>query len=132
MVRHLSTLSILHYVYGGLTCLAGLGMFALVGMGMFLQSDVVQQSDDPAPEIVGSVFQVLGWVLFAFLEALGILIMLSGRWIGLRRNRTASLILAGFCCLSFPFGTALGIFTFITLLNQEVQQEYDRPTITAV
>lgn len=125
MVRHLSTLSILHYVYGGLTCVMGLFMFAIVGMGLFLQSELVQQSDDPAPAILGGVFQVFGWVMFAFMELIGVLIMLSGRWISLRQNRTVSLILAGLCCLSFPLGTALGVFTFIVLLNQEVQQEYD-------
>jgi hypothetical protein len=126
MNRNLSTLSTLHYVYGGLVCFAGLVMLVLVGMGAFLQSDfIAEKSHDPEADLVGGVFQALGWGLFAFLEVWGALIILSGRWIAQRRNRTGSLVIAGFCCLSFPLGTALGIFTFIALLDKSAQAEYE-------
>jgi len=126
MNRNLSTLSILHYVYGGLTCFTGLAMLVFVGMGTFLQSDfVAERSNDPEAGVVGGVFQALGWGLFALMEVWGVLILLSGRWIAQRRNRTGSLVIAGFCCLSFPLGTALGIFTFVTLLDKSVQPEYE-------
>lgn len=134
MNRNLSTLSVLHYVYGGLICFSGLAMLVLVGMGTFLQSDfVAQQSDDAGAGIVGAAFQALGWGLFVLLEAWGALVILSGRWIAQRRNRTASLVIAGFCCLSFPIGTALGIFTFVALLDKSVQPEYEghRPLTAA-
>lgn len=126
MNRHLSTLSVLHYVYGILTCVTGLAMLIFVILGGFLSSDfVAEQSNDPAAGVVGTVFQVLGWAAFALIEAWGVLIILSGRWIDQRRNRMGSLIVAALCCLSIPFGLALGIFTFVTLLNQDVEQEYN-------
>lgn len=125
MTRHLPTLSVLHYVYGILTCVGGIAVLALVGMGLFLSSDLAAgEHNDPAPAIVGGVFQGLGWVLFALIEVWGVLIILSGRWIAQRRNRTGSLVVAGLCCLNFPIGMALGIFTLVVLLNDEVQAHY--------
>lgn len=130
MVRNLSTLSILHYVYGALTCLVGVCMLVFIFIGLLMQSDLVQQERDAPPMFLGDLFQSIGWLLFAVVEIIGILIILSGRWIARRRNRTASLVLAGFCCLSFPLGTALGIFTFVVLLNEEVQRAYESATPT--
>jgi len=125
MVRNLNTLSILHYVYGGLICLGGFASLALIGLGGFLNSDFIQHGEEtPPPEVLGGIFQVMGWVLFAVLEAFGILVISSGRWITKGRNRIGSMVIAGFCCLSFPVGTALGIFTFVVLANEEVKRTY--------
>lgn len=49
---------------------------------------------------------------------------LSGWVMRARRNRLFSLIVAGFNCLQFPFGTAVGLFTFIVLLRDSVGQTY--------
>ncbi len=127
MTRNLNTLSVLHYVFGTLVCLGGAAMLVFIFVGMLLQSDLVQQEHDAPPEFLGTLFQGIGWFLFALVELFGVLLILSGRWIAKRRNRTASLILAGFSCLNFPLGTALGIFTFVTLLNEEVVQAYEAP-----
>lgn len=125
MTRHLPTLSVLHYVYGILTCVGGIAVLFLVGLGLFLNSDVLaDQGQEPPPEWLGGIFQGLGWVLFALIEAWGVLVILSGRWIAQRRNRTGSLVIAGLCCLNFPLGMALGIFAFVVLLNDEVQAAY--------
>lgn len=120
MTTHLPLVSILHYVYGIITCLCSFIVLAFVGVGWVIGS----QGHEPEAQLVGGFFQVFGWVLFALILLWGLLIILSGRWIAQRRNRTASLIIAGFCCLSIPVGLALGIFTFATLLNDEVQREY--------
>lgn len=125
MNRHLPTLSVLHYVYGAFICLTGLAMLMMVFMGVFLNSEwLADQGDEPPPAWLGGFMQVLGWVLFAVIESIGVLVILSGRWIAQRRHRTASLIIAGLCCLNFPLGMALGIFTFVVLLSQTVQEEY--------
>ncbi|MEO8589217.1 MAG: hypothetical protein ABI432_07615 [Flavobacteriales bacterium] len=127
MVRNLSTLSILHYVYGGLVCLIGLGCLAVFfGLGGFLNSDfITQHSQEPPPEELGAIFQVIGWVLFVILEIKGVLVLASGRWIAKRKNRIGSMVIAGFCCLNIPLGLALGIFTFMALNNEEVKRAYD-------
>jgi hypothetical protein len=55
---------------------------------------------------------------------LGILTIVSGRLISLRRRRTFSLVVAGINCASFPFGTVLGVFTFIVLARPSVRALY--------
>ncbi|MEZ4808647.1 MAG: hypothetical protein R2815_14380 [Flavobacteriales bacterium] len=124
-MRNISTLSILHYVYGGLICLGGvIAGVMMYAMGGVMNSDLVQRGTQPPPEVVGEVVQGFGLGVGLVVILLGVLVMLSGRWIRRHVNRTGSLILAGVCCLSFPFGTALGIFTFVTLTKEEVRQAY--------
>jgi thiosulfate reductase cytochrome b subunit len=120
MKKHLALLSTLHYVYGILTCLGAFAVLGLVGLGFLIGT----QADDANAQMVGGVFKAFGWVLFAVILLWGILILLSGRWIAQRRNRTGSLVIGGLCCLSIPLGLALGIFTFVVLMNDEVQAEY--------
>jgi len=50
--------------------------------------------------------------------------LISGFFILQRRGRLFSLIVAGFNCLCFPFGTVLGVFTFIVLLRESVAEAY--------
>jgi hypothetical protein len=43
---------------------------------------------------------------------------------GFTSSRLFSLIVAGFMCMFFPFGTALGVFTFIVLTRESVRRLY--------
>ncbi len=127
MSRHLSTLSILHYVYGAFVCLTGFIALIFIFLGGFLNSDFIAENSqgEPPPVWLGGFFQAFGWVLFALIEAWGILTIVSGNWISKRRNRTGSMIVAGFNCLNFPLGIALGIFTFVVLMDEEVKRSYE-------
>jgi hypothetical protein len=125
MKHHLSTLSVLHYVYGVIEIMASFGLLFLVGMGMFLNSDwLATQSDEPIPPFAGLFMQILGWSLFAFVVVHGLLNLWSGWSISHCKNRTLSMITAALNCLNIPFGIALGIFTFITLSDREVRSAY--------
>ena len=128
MKHHLSTLSVLHYVFGTLICIGGLVMLSIVLVGGFLSSDwLAEQSNDPPPVWLGGFLQTLGWVLFIFMEIWGILNILSGYNISVRRGRTLSFVTAALNCLSVPFGLGLGIYSFITLSDVQVRQEYGLP-----
>lgn len=132
MKNNLSTLSLLHYVYGAFVCVVGLMLLLLVALGHFLNSDwIAANSDQPPPPFLGHLFIILGWVIFAFVEFKGVLNIISGRMIARRRNRLFSQITAGLDCLNIPFGMALGIFTFVTLNNEEVKREYDGRQLSA-
>ncbi len=124
MTRHLSTLSVLHYVYGALQLFAG-AVLAIVffSVGGLLESDLVTDGD-PAAGIVGRLMQAFGGTLAVLLMLWGLVVIMSGRWLAQRRNRTGSIVVAALCCLSFPFGTALGIFTIVVLSNEEVKNDY--------
>jgi hypothetical protein len=125
MQRHLSTLSILHYVYGAFVCLSGLAALAVVLVGGILSSDLVNEAGgDGVPAFIGGIIQTLGWTVLVIVEAWGIINILSGGWIASRRNRTGTQVVAAFNCLNVPFGLALGIFTFITLGDDDVKRAY--------
>ncbi len=125
MKHHLSTLSILHYVYGALICMMGLALLVLVLLGTFLNSDwMQQQAEGGLPPFLGILLSTIGWVLFFLVELQGVLNLVSAARIGQRRGRTFSQVVAAFNCFNIPFGIALGIFTFVVLGNSEVQACY--------
>ena len=125
MKKNLNTIEIFHYVYGAMLCFGGIFCLALVAMGSFLGSDwLAAQSNEPPPPWLGGFLSTLGMALFLFIETLGILVIYSGRCIAKRKNRTFSMVIAAFCCLSIPLGLILGIFTLVALSDEEVKQEY--------
>lgn len=125
MKKHLSTLSILHYVYGALVCAGGVAALVFMGVGSLLSSELVMQEEPEVPvEWLGSLFKYGGLALFILMEVWGVLIMLSGSWISRATNRTGSMIIAALCLLSVPFGTALGVFTLVVLSDDTVMADY--------
>lgn len=125
MKNQLSTLSTLHYVYGAFLCVAGLALLGLVFAGMFLNSGWLQEQGAQAPPLfLGAFLSGLGWLLFILVEAHGVLNLLSGARLAKQRGRTFSQVVAAVNCLNFPFGTALGVFTFVVLGDRDVQMLY--------
>ena len=126
--QHLRLLAIFHYVWGGLIALASsitlihitLGIVMLVNPAAFNSP-----GQPPTPNFVGWMFLLIGLAILLLGWTLGGLTIYSGRCLKQRRGHVFSLILAGIHCLSFPLGTALGIFTFIVLLRPTVKAEYD-------
>jgi hypothetical protein len=53
-----------------------------------------------------------------------VLNVLSGLFLWQKKNRLFSLIIGGLNCLQIPFGTALGVFTFLVLSRDSVRQLY--------
>jgi len=78
----------------------------------------------PPPTTMGYIFVLMGSLAVFFGWSSGILTILSGRAIASRRRRVFSLVMAGVNCVSFPFGTLLGVFTFIVLLRPSVIARY--------
>ena len=126
MNNNLSTLSILHYVYGGFICFIGAAILVLLlTLGNVFQSDwFLQNADEAPPAMVGTLMNAIGWVVFVFLEAKGIANIISGNLLSKARGRVFSQLVAGLNCLNIPFGMALGIFAFVELNKEEVKQLY--------
>ncbi len=71
---------------------------------------------------MGSCGLIFGW-------GLGILSIISGRRILQRRSRVFSIVVAAVNCISFPFGTALGVCTIVVLSKERVKALYGTDTI---
>lgn len=63
------------------------------------------------------VFVLIGWTLSG-------LTIYAGRCIRQRRNRMLILVMAGFNLMSIPFGTLLGICTFLVLQSEPGRREF--------
>jgi hypothetical protein len=127
-VGHLRLLVIFHYIFAGFGCLGFVflgGHFAVMRWVMTNpEFHKNQQPGGPPPEMFMTIFSVMYVVMGVILLAGIVANVLSARFIARRRNRLFSLIVAGVDCAQFPFGTALGVCTFIVLLRDSVRRLY--------
>ena len=124
----LKLLGIFHYLFAGLSVF-GLGLLILhrAMLNFFVGNPALwkEASANPAPAILG-IFNLFYLVIEIFIAAAGVANFLSGRAIHRRTRRTFSLVVAALNCLQFPFGTALGICTFVVLLRDPVRDVYQQ------
>jgi len=77
-------------------------------------------SADPFPEFIGWMMFAIGAAFIIGFGVFATLKILAGFWIKRRTHHTACLVIAGLSCLRFPFGTVVGVFTFIVLARPSV------------
>jgi len=125
--EHLKLLSILHYVWGGLTalgCCFG-GMYALIGGG--IMTAATQRHGPGAPPVwFGGIFFVVGAFIALLAATVSVLTILAGRDLARKKHYTFCFVIACVSCLSVPLGTALGIFTLIVLSRPSVKEMFGR------
>ena len=130
--EHLKLLTIFHYVVGGITILFSSIFILHVVMGISMATHPEMwgggKAGPPPPVFIGyfmaafaGAFVLTGWTI-------GALTIYSGCCIKQRARRMFSLVMAGINCAFFPFGTALGVFTFVVLLRDSVMRIYGTPT----
>jgi hypothetical protein len=123
--EHLRLLSILYYIWGGLTaCFSCFGfVYALMG-GAFLVAAAQERNGPPA--VVGALFWVMGAAVVVIVLVLGGLTIWTGRNLQKRQHYTACMVVAAISCLSIPLGTALGVFTFVVLSRPSVKHLFQK------
>ena len=73
-------------------------------------------------------FAIFKWFYLIFAVwflASGVLNVISGLCIRVRKHRKFSMIVAGINCIHLPLGTVLGVFTIIVLIRDSVRELYD-------
>jgi Na+-driven multidrug efflux pump len=130
---HLRLLSIFHYVCAGLAVL-GLGFLAAhyLFLHAFLDNPEMwknQKNAAPPPREFFAIFKWFYVVFGVWLVVSGVANVLSGAFIGRRKHRTFSLVVAVLNCLHIPLGTVLGVFTIIVLLRPSVRDIYEAQRI---
>ncbi len=126
---HLRLLAIFHFVVASL---------AIIGLGFLLLHYTLmhavitnpemwknQEGGVPPPEQFFAVFKWFYLFFGVLLVAGGLGNLISGVFIRKKRNRIFSLVIAGINCVQFPFGTVLGVFTFLVLLRDSVREIYE-------
>ena len=126
--EHLRLLAIGYYVSAAITaCFSFIGLFyAMMGAAVGLaisksaSAEGVAQLNQPSPQFLGWIFGAIGIVLFVFMIAMAAMKFYAARCLKQHKSRTFCMIIAAISCLEVPYGTLLGVFTFMVL---------ERPTV---
>jgi hypothetical protein len=119
---HLSTLSILYYVFGGLSIIGGcfLGLFSIFGIGALASGS---SGDDAAAAAILGIVMVIATLISLAIAAVEIHV---GNCLRQRKSWTFCLVIACLVCTSFPLGTALGVFTILVLVRPTVKAAFGK------
>jgi len=125
--EHLRLLSIFYWVSGAFTAFLSLFSVFYIGLGLLFLATPFQQQLSPAgqgppPVTFGWLMVGFGLIFFVFAATFATLKILAGNWTHKRRRRVPCLVIGGISCALVPFGTLLGVFTFIVLLRPSVSR----------
>ena len=112
-----------------------IGFFSLfgllyVGMGAMFLSGAMPQSGNPRddPRFIGLILAGMGSAFVVLGLTFALLTFLAGRSLRDRRRKTFIYVVAGLGCLHIPWGTGLGVATFMVLGRPSVKALFDPPT----
>jgi hypothetical protein len=128
--EHLRLLSIFYYVSAGTTGFFSLfgALYVLMGVLFVASSSSFKDTQGNAPPaVMGWILMLLGGFVVVLFVAMAGLKLYAGRCIRARRRRVLCMIVGGVSCLGIPFGTILGIFTFMVLQRPSVIALYAPP-----
>jgi hypothetical protein len=122
MRHHINVLGLLHMVWGAFAAMAGVSL-AILAAGTHATAGT--------PNSPAAVW-LLG-VTGAFLFFSGLALAATGRRLRAAEPgaRMAALVLAVPNLLILPFGTALGVYTYWVLLNNDARDAFGRPQRSA-
>jgi hypothetical protein len=124
--EQLQLLTIGYYVVGGLIFLFSCFALIYVAIGVIIAiSPPNPNRGEPPPQFVGIFFAAVGTFFLLLGWFTAALTVFVGRSIQKRRRRTFTLVMAAVECAFFPFGTVLGVCTFLVLLRESVMRIYD-------
>jgi hypothetical protein len=128
--EHLKLLSLGYMVSGGFAALFSLFGLLYVVMGIVMAVSFSQmpqagaKAADQPPEFLGWIFAGVGLVLFLGMIAIAAAKFWVAACIKRRKSRTFCMVIAGLSCLEFPYGTLLGVLTFIVLGRASVERVF--------
>jgi hypothetical protein len=120
--EHLRLLPLFYWVSGGVTAFFSLYflVYVALGLAMTFAPTSVSSSSGSSPAIVGWFMFAIGLGGMLIVGTIATLKILTGFWIRKRRHPVMCMVAAGLSCFEMPYGTLLGVLTFIVLLRPSV------------
>ncbi len=119
------------YVFSGvMTGLLSLLGLVYAGMGLIMGRFFAEAAKNAAhaekipPESLGTIVGIFGGVFFLIAISLALAKLWTARCIKRRQSRLFCMAVAGVSCLGIPYGTALGICTFLVLGRRSVISQF--------
>jgi hypothetical protein len=125
--EHLRLLAIGYWVWGGFMAVYALLLGAYFGVIGSVFVMIPGGGAEGPPAFMGWIFLCIGAVVLVVVGALAALEIATGFWIHRRRHRVATLVVAALLCPSVPFGTLLGVSTFVVMSRPSVKARYLPP-----
>lgn len=132
--NHLKLLQIFHIIQGVLKAAGTFFVilyFGLIGL-MFSNPAFIEasssrhhNSDAALLPVMGGVFTIIGAVVVIFMVVMTALSFFQAHCFAKRKHSLLCLILAAFDCLWVPYGTLLGVFTFMVLFRPSVKTMFE-------
>jgi hypothetical protein len=128
--EHLRLLSLGYMISAAMTAVGTL--FALlyvfagfVVMGVFShRPEVAGGTGQMAPAFIGWIISGIGLAIFFVTLALAAAKFRAGICIKRRKSRTFCMVIAGISCVEFPYGTLLGVLTFMVFGRPSVIRQF--------
>lgn len=132
--EQLRLLRIGYFAMGGVAVFTGLFglLYALMGFMIVHMPMQAQQPGQPPPEVIAWFFAAFGLAFMLLAGVYALLAFLSARALRRRRARGLCLFTAALSCLYIPFGTLLGVFTFIALGRRSVIELFNAPAASGI
>jgi len=83
-------------------------------------------SSNPPPQEMMALMQVIYLVVGLFIVVGTVMNILAVMFLRQRKHGVFAMVSAGLMCLQLPFGTILGVFTFVVLMRGSVREGYER------
>ena len=124
---NLKLLRIGYFIAAGLNAFASLVLFLYLIFLSFVFTQIAKAPGAIAfPTFIGRLVAAFGVLLIFAAVGFAVLQFLTGQRLKERRSRTFCMVIAAFTCLSIPWGTFLGICTFLVLLRPTVQRSFEQ------
>jgi hypothetical protein len=134
--QHLKLLSLGYMISAGFNALFSLLGLFYVFMGIFMGQMIRNlpesstQANQPPPAFFGWLFAGIGLAFMGVFLTLGALKFVAASCLKKRTSRILCMVVAGITCLEFPYGTALGVLTFIALGRESVIRQFDQGVVS--
>ena len=125
-LKYLKILSILHYVYGGISVVFSLLPLIYIGIGILALCVAPGDANGEVPKVFACFLIALGAVVMIMGLTVSALIIFAGRSLSKRKRWIFCFVVACLECIFIPFGTILGIISIMLLLKASVKEGFQQ------
>ncbi len=123
MEQHVKIIGIIYIVFGALVVFGGL----LLMLGLMVGGAALEVANPESIEGIGAILAGVGFIAGLFVIAVGTLEIVVA--VNLRNfkpwARIAQMVISALGLLSFPIGTAVGIYALWALLNKDTASLFE-------
>lgn len=134
--EHLKLLALGYMVSAAVSAFFSMIGLMYMGMGAFFGEMIshmpaAANANQPPPAFFGWLFGGIGLFIFLLMMGIAALKLRAAFLLKQRKGRTFCMVIAGLCCLGVPYGTLLGVFTFVVLGRRSVDHVFREPQLAS-